>query len=127
MDYGLPILSRLAGDPGVRPKDVIKAVSSAVADGKMQPSAAVATIADMPADPDELRLWLRGRYADALSATVHAKAALLRAGKPLVAPEGGGAEEAPGAGQAPVAPQQGAQQAPAAPVAPIAAPGAMAP
>lgn len=90
MDYGLPILGALAADPNVKPKDVIKALAGAAADGEMTPSKAVASLSDMPADPDKLGPWLKERYADALSATVHAKAALMRQGMmaphPSIAP-----------------------------------------
>jgi hypothetical protein len=78
MDHVLPALGTLTGDPDVTAKDVIKAVANAAAEGKMSPSAAVAAISDMPADPDKLRPWLRDRYAQALTTTVHAKAALAR-------------------------------------------------
>lgn len=77
-DYALPILGQLAGDPKVKAKDVIKAVSSAAADGKIEPSKGVAFISQMPADDDKLRPWLKERYADMLGVTVHAKAALLQ-------------------------------------------------
>lgn len=80
MDYVLPILGRLAGNPDVTAKQVIKALSGAVADGKMDASKAVANLAGMPADPDKLRPWLREKYADSLATTVHAKAALMRQG-----------------------------------------------
>lgn len=114
MDYGLPILGKLAGDPDVTAKDVIKMISGAVADGKMDPSKAVAGIADMPADPDKLRPWLKSKYADALATTVHAKAALMRQG----------AMQAPGAAAAPAAPAgpgapMGAPAAPAMPAPPM--------
>lgn len=80
MDYALPVLGRLAGDPNVKAKDVIKALSGAVADGKMEPAKAVSNLSDMPADPEKLRPWLREKYADALATTVHAKAALMKQG-----------------------------------------------
>lgn len=85
-DYALPILGKLAGDPKVNAKEVIKAVSSAVADGKMDPSKAVAVISQMPADDDKLKPWLRERYADMLGITVHAKAALLQQAEQQAAP-----------------------------------------
>jgi hypothetical protein len=96
MDYALPIIGRLAGNPDVTAKDVIKALSGAVADGKMDASKAVGNLADMPADPDKLRPWLRAKYADALATTVHAKAALMRQG----AMQGPGQAAAPGAAPA---------------------------
>lgn len=107
MDYGLPIIGKLAGDPNVKAKDVIKAVSSAVADGHMQPSIAVATISDMPADTDKLRPWLRARYSDNLSAVVHAKAALLAQPQPQGQPQGQPAPAPGPAAPAPVAPAPG--------------------
>jgi hypothetical protein len=101
MDYALPIMGRLAGDPSVKPKDVIKALSEAVADGKMEPAKAVANLADMPADQDKLQPWLKAKYADALTTTVHAKAALMRRGM-MGAPEEG---TPPGPAPGGVAPQ----------------------
>ena len=89
LDYGLPILGALAANPKVTAKDVIKATSAAVADGKLTPSRGVQVITEMPADPDKLRGWLRERYAMNLSAAVHAKAALMaRNDAPGVAPIG---------------------------------------
>ena len=94
MDYILPILGTLAGDPDVRAKDVIKAVTGAVAEDKIEPSKAVETIAAMPADPDKLRPWLKDRYAIGLATTVHAKAALLAQ---AASPQGAAPTAAPGA------------------------------
>ncbi len=89
LDYGLPIIGALAGNPKVTAKDVIKATSAAVADQKLTPSAGVAFITQMPADPDKLRPWLRDKYAMNLSAAVHAKAALMaRQTMPHIAPMG---------------------------------------
>jgi hypothetical protein len=102
MDYALPIMGRLAGDPNVTAKDVIKALSGAVADGQMEPAKAVANLSDMPSEPDKLRPWLREKYADALATTVHAKAALMRQG----------AMQAPGAQAAPAAAPGAVQAAP---------------
>ena len=77
MDYALPILGALAGNPDVTAKDVIKALANSVAEGKRSPGSAVAAIANMPSDPDKLRPWLREKYAENLATTVHAKAALM--------------------------------------------------
>ena len=107
-DYILPVLGALAGDPDVTAKDVIKAVTSAVAEGKMDPSKAVANIADMPADPDKLRPWVKDRYATALATTVHAKAALLRQAPAPQAPQAAPVGAAPAA-SAPTPMPQGAQ------------------
>lgn len=82
MDYQLPILGALAGNPNVTAKDVIKALANSVAEGKRSPSSAVAAIADMPSEPDKLRPWLREKYAENLATTVHAKAALMAQQQP---------------------------------------------
>lgn len=79
MDYVLPVLGGLAADPKVTAKDVMKAMSNAVADKIIDPTSAVQTISQMPADPDKLRTWLREKYADYVTTTVHAKAAQMRA------------------------------------------------
>ncbi len=110
MDHVLPALGKLAGDPIVTAKDVIKAVTSAVAEGKMEPSKAVANIADMPADPDKLRPWLKDRYATALATTVHAKAALLSQAQQAQPPQG--VTMAPTPPTPPAAPQPAPQVAP---------------
>jgi hypothetical protein len=113
MDYALPIIGRLAGNPDVKAKDVIKALSGAVADGKMDASKAVANLGDMPADPDKLRPWLREKYADALATTVHAKAALMRQGAmPPPGPAAPGAAPGPTTAALPVPATPGPTAAP---------------
>ena len=84
-DYAVPILGRLASDPKVSSKDVIKAAAQAAADGKIAPSRAVELIGQIPEDADKVRPWLRGLYAANLSAIVHMKAAAL--GQPQPAPQ----------------------------------------
>lgn len=84
--YATPILGALAGDPKVTAKDVIKAVASAAADGKIQPSAAVKLISSMPTDPDKIRPWLKTLYEANMSAAVHLKAATMKAAQPPSAP-----------------------------------------
>lgn len=78
IDHVLPLQGALAGNPKVTAKDVIKAWTGLVADGKVDASQAVATISEMPADPEKLKPWLRQRYENTLSLAVHVKAALLR-------------------------------------------------
>ena len=78
LDYALPILGALAGNPNVTSKDVIKAAANAAADGAIEPSQAVGLISGMPADPDKIQPWLKGLYAANLSAQVHMKAAMLQ-------------------------------------------------
>ena len=87
LDYGLPIMGALAGNPKTTAKDVIKATSQAVADQKMSPSQGVAFISQMPAEADKLQPWLREKYALNLAAAVHAKAALLARAQPQQAPQ----------------------------------------
>ncbi len=86
-DYSLPIFAALAANPKVTAKDVIKATSGAVADGKISPSQGVATITNMPADSDQLKPWLRQMYANGLTLAVHAKAALMAKTQPQAAPQ----------------------------------------
>jgi hypothetical protein len=106
MDYGLPILGALAADPDVTAKDVIKALSNSVAEGKRSPSSAVAAIANMPAEPDKLRPWLKEQYATNLATTVHAKAALMSQAAQGQVPQPGGAPQGAAPQPAPM-PQQG--------------------
>ena len=96
-NYALPILGRLASDPNVKPKDVIKAAADAAGAGKIDPSQAVELISQMPQDPDKLRPWLRGMYALQFTAAVHLNAAQMA----RTAPQG--AQPAP----APAAPAPG--------------------
>lgn len=102
LDYGLPIMGALAGNPNVKAKDVIKATSAAVADGHLAPSAAVAMISQMPAEPDKLRPWLKERFALNLAAAVHAKAALMaQTNAPREAPQGAAPQPMPPGGTTP--------------------------
>ncbi len=117
MDHVLPALAKLAGDPDVTAKDVIKAVTSAVAAGAIAPSTAVSTISDMPADPDKLRPWLKDRYATALAVTVHAKAALQQRAMAAAGIQPGTTGTPPGA-----VPTGGPGPGPAVPVMPQGAP-----
>lgn len=78
MEAGLPVFGALAGDPNVTAKDVIKAAAGMAADGKIDPSEAVAFISAMPSDPKQIQPWLKARYAAALSASVHIKAAQMK-------------------------------------------------
>lgn len=82
LDYALPILGALAGNPNVTPKDVIKAAASAAADGALAPDQAVQMISAMPADPTKVQPWLKQLYAANLSAQVHMKAAMMQQAQP---------------------------------------------
>ncbi len=111
MDYALPILGQLSSDPNVSAKKVIKAVAGAVADQKLAPSQGVAMISQIPPDADKVQPWLRQMYETQLTATVHAKAALMKSMLP-----GGGAQPQPMPGASPqgappqMMPQQSAPQ-----------------
>ncbi len=117
LDYGLPIMGALAANPNVTAKDVIKATANAVAEQKVAPSAGVALISEIPADPDKLQGWLRERYAMNLTAAVHAKAALMS--RQQGAQPGQASPGAPMAGSAPqgqpAAPPGGATSMPSMP------------
>ena len=76
-DYALPVLGALAANPNVNAKDVVKAVSGAVADRRIDPAQGVAFISKIPADDDKVGPWLKQTYADAITSNVHAKAALI--------------------------------------------------
>ncbi len=103
MDYALPILGQLSSDPNVSAKKVIKAVAGAVADQKLAPSQGVAMISQIPPDADKVQPWLRQMYETQLTATVHAKAALMKSLLP-----GGGAQ--PQGAPPQMMPQQSAPQ-----------------
>ena len=83
LDYVLPILGALAGDPKVTPKKVIMAASQAAADGIATPAEAVQFITGMPSDPEKLQPWLRQLYVTNMSAAVHMKAALMKRQQPV--------------------------------------------
>lgn len=94
--YGLPILAKLAGDPNVTARDVIKAAAAAAGDGKIDPSQAVKLISAMPGEPDKLQPWLKGLFQTHMTALVHMKAAAMQQpqGQP---PAAAPAQPAPGA------------------------------
>lgn len=77
LQHSLPVLGALASNPKTTRKDVIKAAADAAGAGKIDPSAAVAFISQMPDDQTKLQGWLKGIYAANLSAMVHLKAAAM--------------------------------------------------
>lgn len=105
--YVTPVLGKLASDPSVTSKDVVKAASQAVADGKVPASKAVEFLSTMPSDPDALRPWLKGLYAQNMTALVHLKAATMKNAPPAPVAAQGGPPAAPGPVAAPVAPAAG--------------------
>lgn len=84
LDYAAPVLGALAANPKTTPKQVIKAVSDAVAAQKIDPEQGVSFVSQMPADKDALGPWLREHYVQALTGAVHAKAALMRQGPAMM-------------------------------------------
>jgi len=88
IEYILPRLGELAGNPNVKSKDVIKAAAQAAADGEVSPDEAVKFISGMPPDPDKLQGWLKTLYAANLAAQVHMKAAIIqKSQQPSQAPQ----------------------------------------
>lgn len=85
-NYVLPILGMLAAKTDLKPRDVIKAASAAVAEGKVEPTEAVRIISAMPTDPDKLRPWMRNLYETNMTAMVHLKAAMMKNATPPAAP-----------------------------------------
>lgn len=104
VNYVLPILGALAGDPKVTSRDVIKAAAQAAADGKVPPSEAVQFISQMPTDQEKLRPWLKQMYTTNLTAAVHLKAAAMKQQQPSPQP----------VAQSQPVPQPAPQQVPAA-------------
>lgn len=104
--YTTPMIGALASNPKVTRKDVIKAASGWVSEGKIQASKAIDIISQMPDEPDKLRPWLKNLYAANLSGLVHLKAAQMATQQPS-------APAQPGPAQAAAPPQAGAPAMPA--------------
>jgi hypothetical protein len=106
-DYATPILGKLASDPKVTGKDVIKALADAAADNQVSPSDAVKMIQEIPEKAEDVRPWLKSLYAFNMTAAVHLKAAAMRrdagvaSGMPIPATPGAQQPAAPGAISAP--------------------------
>jgi hypothetical protein len=75
LDYAVPIMGALAGNPKVTRKDVIKAAADAQGANKIDAAQAIALISQIPDDPKKVQPWLRQMYAANLTALVHLKAA----------------------------------------------------
>lgn len=74
-NYVLPILGSLARDPKVTRKDVVKAMSRAMADGKFTATEAIEMLSQVPSSPEQLRAWLRQKYQHLIVGAVHLNAA----------------------------------------------------
>ena len=92
--YVTPIFGKLAADPDVTRKDVIKATAAGVADGKSTPSEAVKFITQIPDDPMKFQSWIKNLYMMNLSALIHMKAAQGMPQAPSQAQAGPGAAPA---------------------------------
>ena len=80
VDYILPVLGKLAADPKVTAKDVIKAVADAAADNQIEPSEGISFIQQIPQNAEDIRPWLKGLYALNMTGAVHMKAAMMQQG-----------------------------------------------
>jgi hypothetical protein len=94
LDYAVPVMGALAGNPKTSRKDVIKAAADAVGARKIDASQAISLISQIPDDPTKIQPWLRAMYATNLTALVHLKAAAIAQSgsatpSPLPAPVGG--------------------------------------
>ncbi len=74
-NYVLPILGGLARNPKVTRKDVVKAVSGAMADGKFTATEAIELLSQVPSAPEQLRAWLRMKYQHLITGAIHLNAA----------------------------------------------------
>lgn len=73
-NYMLPLLGALAKDPKVTRKDVVKAVSGIMGDGRMTAGEAIDLLSKVPSNPDQLRAWLREKYSHLITGAVHLNA-----------------------------------------------------
>jgi hypothetical protein len=101
-------LARLAGNPTVNRKDVVKATADAVGAHRIEAAEGIQFISQMPEKPEQLRPWLQQQYQSALVGAValhaHAHQVVNGAaqGPPGGAPAPGAAMPGPAA-QGPVA------------------------
>ncbi len=81
--YAMSKFARLARDPDVTPRDVVKLVAQATTDGKVKPSVAVQLVSSMPDDDRRLHEWVQALYGANMMAAIRLKAQLLQRGLPL--------------------------------------------
>ncbi len=74
-NYMLPILGALVKNPKVTRKDVVKAVSGIMGDGRLTATAAIDLLSKVPSNPDQLRVWLKEKYGHMIAGAVHLNAA----------------------------------------------------
>jgi hypothetical protein len=114
IDYLAATVGKLAGNPDVNRKDVVKATADAVGARRIGAEEGITFISQMPEKPEHVRPWLQQKYPMLLVGAVALKA---HAHQMVNAASQG----APGGGGAP----GGAMPGPAAP-GPVAAPGGVA-
>src|SRR5580692_6487621 len=75
LDYAVPVMGQLAGDPNTTRRDIIRAAADAVGAQKIDAGQAISLISQIPDDKAKIQPWLRQMYSANLSALVHLKAA----------------------------------------------------
>ncbi len=80
-------LGKLAKDPNIKPRDIIKVASDAVAKNLETPAKAIAFLTRMPNDDTKLHQWAQAQAGMFMTTAVHLKAQMIRAAQPApVAP-----------------------------------------
>lgn len=80
--YASSEFAKLAKNPDIKVKDVIKAAADAVASKKVEPSVAIALLSAMPSDPQKLHSWVKQQATLHMSGAVHLKALQIQMGQP---------------------------------------------
>jgi hypothetical protein len=109
LDKTLPLLGKLASDPKVNFRKVVKVAAKAAADHSIPAAEIVKFISDLPTDEKKIAPFLRNLYAMNMSGLVHMKAAMLDR-------DGGQQMEQPIGAQPPMAQPQQPMQPPAMPM-----------
>ncbi len=78
--YNSEAFSTLAKKPDIKPKDVIKVATNAMAEKLTTAEKAVKFITEMPTEQDKLHNWVRGFAAISTAAAVHLQARLMKEG-----------------------------------------------
>lgn len=74
VNYMLPLVSKLARDPKVTRKDVVKALSGAMADKHFTAQEAVEVLSRVPQSPEQLKPWLKEKLHHLIIGGVHLNA-----------------------------------------------------
>lgn len=84
--YGSEAFARLAKDPNIKPKDVIKVASEAVADKILTAEKAIALLSSMPTDQTKLHAWVKNLALSTMTTAVHVKAQMIQSGLAVATP-----------------------------------------